>query len=330
MIGRPGSPRRSAAVIRSSHASAAARSGGTVQFEFSLPRSQPQTPGWPASASAVAVASRSCASTIAGVAVPVADAGLRRRSPVAADDAEARIARRPADRPDRDPVDAAHVAGEERDEQADAGLHRRVGGIDEPSQHGRIEGVGRRLGVLPAHEDPDRVEAGGPGAREVAARARRVVDAQPVHRLRCGPVVDAEHEPLGLRPRSREQPLVGVEIRVDHAGAPEPCHGPGPDRARGRARPSRRPRATAASTSSTRKPVTPCSISSGIEPRRNAITGVPQAIASTTLNPNGSSNPIRCSSARAPPSTAERSSGPTAPMKRTRSPSIRGSTSSSK
>ena len=68
VIGLPGSPCRSAPVIRSSHASADAASGGMVQFEFSLPRSQPQTPGWPASASAVAVASRSCASTTAASA----------------------------------------------------------------------------------------------------------------------------------------------------------------------------------------------------------------------------------------------------------------------
>ena len=55
--------------------------------------------------------------------------------------------------------------------------------------------------------------------------------------------------------------------------------------------------ATAPSMSSTRKPVLPSAISSGIEPRSNAITGVPHAIASTTLYPNGSSNRIRCSSA---------------------------------
>ena len=68
VIGRPGSPRRSAPVIRSSHASPEAASGGTVQFEFSLPRSQAHMAGWPASASAVAVASRSCASTTAASA----------------------------------------------------------------------------------------------------------------------------------------------------------------------------------------------------------------------------------------------------------------------
>ena len=51
-----------------------------------------------------------------------------------------------------------------------------------------------------------------------------------------------------------------------------------------------RSRSAAASTAatawarwSTRKPVTPSTISSGIDPRRWAMTGVPQAIASTTL-----------------------------------------------
>jgi hypothetical protein len=41
--------------------------------------------------------------------------------------------------------------------------------------------------------------------------------------------------------------------------------------------------ATAESMSSTRKPVTPSAISSPIEPLELATTGVPQAIASTTL-----------------------------------------------
>ena len=47
---------------------------------------------------------------------------------------------------------------------------------------------------------------------------------------------------------------------------------------------------------------------SGIDPRAVAITGVPQAIASITLKPNGSSKLIRCRSARAPPSSSLRPS----------------------
>ena len=61
-------------------------------------------------------------------------------------------------------------------------------------------------------------------------------------------------------------------------------------------------------------PVLPSSMSSGIEPRSNAMTGVPHAIASTTLKPNGSSKPMRCSSACAPPSSSDRVPAPTAPM----------------
>ena len=58
---------------------------------------------------------------------------------------------------------------------------------------------------------------------------------------------------------------------------------------------------TAASRLSTRKPVTPSSISSGIDPRLQAMTGVPQASASTTDRPNGSSKLMRWSNARADP-----------------------------
>ena len=56
-----------------------------------------------------------------------------------------------------------------------------------------------------------------------------------------------------------------------------------------------------------------------------AITGVPQAIASTTLYPNGSSNPIRWSNASAPPSSSERSARLTGPTNDTRVPVDPGS-----
>ncbi len=89
--------------------------------------------------------------------------------------------------------------------------------------------------------------------------------------------------------------------------------------------------ATASSTSSTRKPVGPSSISSPIEPRSKAITGVPHAIASTTLYPNGSSKPIEVQE-RVRPAEQLRPipRGPTGPTKDTRSPSSRGATRSSK
>ena len=71
--------------------------------------------------------------------------------------------------------------------------------------------------------------------------------------------------------------------------------------------------ATASSTLPTRKPPTPSRTISGIDPRALAMTGVPQAMASTTLKPKGSSNSMRWSRARAPPSSAPRASGPTGP-----------------
>jgi hypothetical protein len=48
------------------------------------------------------------------------------------------------------------------------------------------------------------------------------------------------------------------------------------------------------------KPVTPWSITSGTEPRLNAITGVPHAMASIITRPNGSDQSIGNSSALAP------------------------------
>ena len=48
------------------------------------------------------------------------------------------------------------------------------------------------------------------------------------------------------------------------------------------------------------KPETPSSITSGTEPRLNAITGVPQAMLSIITRPNGSGQSIGNSSAWAP------------------------------
>ena len=64
-------------------------------------------------------------------------------------------------------------------------------------------------------------------------------------------------------------------------------------RQRARFRPPTRPTArTAPSRSSTTNPVTPSCITSGTEPQRQAITGVPQAIASIMTKPNGSGQSI--------------------------------------
>ena len=67
--------------------------------------------------------------------------------------------------------------------------------------------------------------------------------------------------------------------------------------------------ATASSSEETRKPFSPSRMISGIEPRGWAITGVPHAIASTTLKPKGSLKLTRWRSARAPPSRLAASVG---------------------
>ena len=64
------------------------------------------------------------------------------------------------------------------------------------------------------------------------------------------------------------------------------------------------PRRPPASMSSTMKPLTPSSITSGTEPRRQATTGVPQAIASIWTRPKGSGQSIGNSNAEAPPRKA--------------------------
>ncbi len=66
VMGRPGSAARIAPAMRSSQASPVRRSGGTVQLEFSLPRSHAQIAGCPARARAAAPASRSWAAVISG------------------------------------------------------------------------------------------------------------------------------------------------------------------------------------------------------------------------------------------------------------------------
>src|SRR5215472_15595768 len=64
--------------------------------------------------------------------------------------------------------------------------------------------------------------------------------------------------------------------------------------------PSRSTAPIAPPTSSTMKPVMPSSTTSGAEPRLNAITGVPQAIASIITRPNGSGQSIGTNNVIAP------------------------------
>src|SRR5437763_981300 len=68
------------------------------------------------------------------------------------------------------------------------------------------------------------------------------------------------------------------------------------------------------SMSSTIKPVSPSTITSGTEPRGKPITGVPQASASIITSPNGSGQSIGKSKAEAPPSSLFFSARPTSPM----------------
>ena len=82
---------------------------------------------------------------------------------------------------------------------------------------------------------------------------------------------------------------------------------------------------TASSMLSTMKPVTPSVITSGTEPFRQAMTGVPQAIASIITRPNGSGQSMGNSKARALPRNSSFSRPPTSPMYSTHAPDWRSS-----
>src|SRR3979490_3180900 len=99
-----------------------------------------------------------------------------------------------------------------------------------------------------------------------------------------------EHQKLGQREPRRSQPRIDL-YRSKYLSAMRSTVKRADAAARHTARsisPTRPIAATAASTLSTRKPVTPLSISSGIDPRLKEMTGVPQASDSTTDNPHGS------------------------------------------
>ena len=83
---------------------------------------------------------------------------------------------------------------------------------------------------------------------------------------------------------ARDSPLRRARSRSAHRNARALWRG----RVSSRASPPPRP----TSTSSTRKPVTPSSTTSGVEPERKAMTGVPHAIASIMTRPKGSGQSI--------------------------------------
>jgi hypothetical protein len=68
----------------------------------------------------------------------------------------------------------------------------------------------------------------------------------------------------------------------------------------------------------------------GTEPLSQAITGVPQAMASIITRPKGSGQSMGNSSASAPPRKADFSASPISPMKSTSGFASSGSISSSK
>src|SRR3954471_14037239 len=86
----------------------------------------------------------------------------------------------------------------------------------------------------------------------------------------------------------------------------------------------------ASASSSTMKPLTPSSMTSGTEPRRMAITGQPQAIASIITRPNGSGQSIGNSSALAPDRKAGFCASLISPMNSTLASASSGSTHSLK
>ena len=78
------------------------------------------------------------------------------------------------------------------------------------------------------------------------------------------------------------------------------------------------------------KPVTPSSTTSGTEPRRQATTGVPQAMASIMARPNGSGQSIGNRSAAASPRNADFSASPISPTNSTSGSASSGSITRSK
>ncbi len=94
--------------------------------------------------------------------------------------------------------------------------------------------------------------------------------------------------------------MVEGEVIPGHAFGGEALLEPAADRGAVEL-PIRARAATASASLETMKPVTPSSTISGTEPRFQATTGVPQAIASIITRPKGSGQSIGNRSARAPP-----------------------------
>ncbi len=145
------------------------------------------------------------------VEVPVPQASL--------DDAPARhdpepcVALRAAERPPRDPIDAAHVTGEQRGHDVQTGGPSDVRHRDQSFEHLGIDVLGLRLERLPEQEHADRVEPGGGDPLEVSCGLRLVERRPPPHRGAGRPVVDAEPERLRCIDAGRHAPAVRPATR---------------------------------------------------------------------------------------------------------------------
>ena len=128
------------------------------------------------------------------VRIPVAQAGFG--DSATGDDPEAVVAVRAAERPRRDPVDAAHVAGEEGGHDRQTCPAGDVGDRDEPVEHFPLRLIGRRLEGFPGQEQPDRVKSAGRDPGEVGDDLLLVEVCPPAHCGASRPVVEADPETL--------------------------------------------------------------------------------------------------------------------------------------
>ena len=114
----------------------------------------------------------------------------------AGDDPEAVVAVRSAERPPRDPVDAAHVTREQRGNEHEPPLARQIRDRDQPLEHHRVNPVSGGLEVLPDQKHPDRVETAGGYPREVCCDLSPIEFRPPAHRRTRRPVIDTYPEAI--------------------------------------------------------------------------------------------------------------------------------------
>ena len=128
------------------------------------------------------------------VQVPIPQPVLH--DPAARHDPETCVAFRATQCPRRDPVDTAHVPGEQGRHQVEAGALGEVRHRDQASEHQRVDAIRLGLERFPQQEHADRVESAGGDPREVLGGLPFVEHGPPTHRGAARPVVDAEPERL--------------------------------------------------------------------------------------------------------------------------------------